>query len=146
MALYPRFCSIDQRLRPTIGKYLAYGGIPICVAAFVLSYVSGVFFLRIFRVPVISPLLLVLAIYSGLFVYNRIWDKLITACEGAKIVGWAIAFGTFAFLLVMVLLTPYLGGMLAIATGMVSNEIVYGVLLLSWFNFRRRASGTKTMK
>jgi O-antigen/teichoic acid export membrane protein len=136
MALYPRFCSIDQRLRPSVGKYLAYGGIPICVLAFVLSYVSGVFFLQIFRVPVIFPLLLVLAIYSGLFVYNRIWDKLITACEGAKIVGWAIAFGTLSFLWVMVLLTPYLGGMLAIATGMVSNEIVYGVLLLSWFKLR----------
>ena len=136
MALYPRFCSIDQRLRPRIGRYLAYGGIPICVAAFVLSYISGVFFLHIFRVPVIFPLLLVLATYSGLFVYNRIWDKLITACEGARMVGWSIAFGTLAFLLVMVLLTPYLGGMLAIATGMVSNEIVYGVLLLSWFKLR----------
>jgi O-antigen/teichoic acid export membrane protein len=145
MALYPRFCSIDQRLRPSIGKYLAYGGIPICVAAFVLSYVSGVFFLRIFRVPVIFPLLLVLAIYSGLFVYNRIWDKLITACEGAKMVGWAIAFGTLAFLSVMVLLTPYLGGMLAIATGMVSNEIVYGVLLLSWFKLRVAHREPKTI-
>jgi O-antigen/teichoic acid export membrane protein len=145
MALYPRFCSIDQRLRPTVGKYLAYGGIPICVAAFVLSYVSGVFFLQIFRVPVIFPLLLVLAIYSGLFVYNRIWDKLITACEGAKMVGWAIAFGTLVFLSVMVLLTPYLGGMLAIATGMVSNEIVYGVLLLSWFKLRVAHREPKTI-
>jgi O-antigen/teichoic acid export membrane protein len=145
MALYPRFCSIDQRLRPSIGKYLAYGGIPICVAAFVLSYVSGVFFLNIFRVPVIFPLLLVLAIYSGLFVYNRIWDKLITACEGAKMVGWAIAFGTLAFLSVMVLLTPYLGGMLAIATGMVANEIVYGVLLLSWFKLRVAHREPKTI-
>jgi O-antigen/teichoic acid export membrane protein len=145
MALYPRFCSIDQRLRPSVGKYLAYGGIPICVLAFFLSYVSGVFFLQVFRVPVIFPLLLVLAIYSGLFVYNRIWDKLITACEGAKIVGWAIAFGTLAFLSVMVLLTPYLGGMLAIATGMVSNEIVYGVLLLSWFKLHVAHREPKTI-
>jgi hypothetical protein len=104
-----------------------------------------VFFLQIFRVPVIFPLLLVLAIYSGLFVYNRIWDKLITACEGAKMVGWAIALGTLAFLLVMVLLTPYLGGMLAIATGMVSNEIVYGVLLLSWFKLRAAHREPKTI-
>jgi O-antigen/teichoic acid export membrane protein len=134
MALYPRFCSIDRKLRPNIGKYLAYGGIPICISTFVLSYASAaLIFLPIFGVPLILPLLLVLAIYSGLFVYNRIWDKLVTACEGAKMVGWGIAFGTLTFLLVMVVLTPYLGGMLAIATGMVSNEIVYGALLLSWF-------------
>jgi hypothetical protein len=136
MALYPRFCSVEQSLRPSVGRYLAYGGIPICIAAFVLSFISGVFFLQIFRVPLIFPLLLVLAIYSGLFVYNRIWDKLVTACEGAKMVGWGIAFGTLTFLSVMLVLTPYVGGMLAIATGMVANEIVYGVLLLSWFKRR----------
>ena len=50
------------------------------------------------------------------FFYNRIWDKLVTACEGAKIVGWGIVFATVAFLLVMVTITPILGGMLAIAT------------------------------
>jgi O-antigen/teichoic acid export membrane protein len=136
MALYPRFCSIDWRLRPGVGRYLAYLGIPICFAAFLLSYVSGVFFLQIFRVALIPPLLLILAIYSGLFVYNRIWDKLVTACEGAKMVGWGIVFGTLTFLSVMVVLTPFWGPMLAIATGMVSNEIVYGVLLLSWFRLR----------
>ena len=136
MALYPRFCSIDWRLRPRVGRYLTYLGIPIILAGFLLSYISGVFFLRIFRVPLILPLLLVLAIYSGLFVYNRIWDKLVIACEGAKMVGWGIAFGTLTFLSVMVALTPFLGPMLAIATGMVSNEILYGVLLLSWFKLR----------
>ena len=136
MALYPRFCSIDWRLRPGVGRYLAYLGIPICFAAFLLSYVSGVFFLQIFRVALIPPLLLILAIYSGLFVYNRIWDKLVTACEGAKMVGWGIVFGTLTFLSVMVVLTPFWGPMLAIASGMVSNEIVYGVLLLSWFRLR----------
>jgi hypothetical protein len=36
----------------------------------------------------------------------------------------------------MVSLTPILGGMLAIATGMVSNEITYSVVLLSWFKLR----------
>ena len=77
-----------------------------------------------------------LAIYSGLFVYNRIWDKLVTACEGAKIVGWGIVFATLAFFRSMVTLTPIIGGMLAIATGMVSNEITYGALLLSWFKLR----------
>ena len=136
MALYPRFCSIDWRLRPGVGRYLAYLGIPICVVAFLLSYVSGVFFLQIFRVVLIPPLLLILAIYSGLFVYNRIWDKLVTACEGAKMVGWGIVFGTLTFLSVMVVLTPFWGPMLAIAAGMVANEIVYGVLLLSWFKLR----------
>ena len=136
MALYPRFCSIDRKLRPGVGRYLAYFGIPIFFAGFLLSYVSGIFFLRIFRVTLIPSLLLVLAVYSGLFVYNRIWDKLVTACEGAKMVGWGIVFGTFAFLSVMVVLTPFLGGMLAIATAMVSSEIVYGVLLLSWFKLR----------
>jgi O-antigen/teichoic acid export membrane protein len=136
MALYPRFCSVDRKLRPSVGRYLAYLGIPICFAAFLLSYVSGVFFLQIFRVPLILPLLLVLAVYSGLFVYNRIWDKLVTACEGAKMVGWGIVFGTLTFLSVMVVLTPFWGPMLAIATGMVANEIVYGVLLLSWFKLR----------
>jgi O-antigen/teichoic acid export membrane protein len=136
MALYPRFCSIDRELRPGVGRYLAYFGIPICFAGFLLSYVSGIFFLQIFRVALIPSLLLVLAVYSGLFVYNRIWDKLVTACEGAKMVGWGIVFGTFAFLSVMVVLTPFLGGMLAIATAMVSSEIVYGVLLLSWFKLR----------
>jgi O-antigen/teichoic acid export membrane protein len=136
MALYPRFCSIDPSLRPSVGRYLAYGGIPICIAAFVLSFISGWFFLQIFRVPLIPPLLLILAIYSGLFVYNRIWDKLVTACEGAKMVGWGIAFGTLTFLSVMLVLTPYVGPMLAIAAGMVANEIVYCVLLLSWFKLR----------
>jgi O-antigen/teichoic acid export membrane protein len=136
MALFPRFCAFDQKLRPRVGTYLAYFGVPICLAAFLLSFLSGVFFLQIFKVALILPLLFVLAAYSGLFVYNRIWDKLITACEGAKIVGWGIVFGTFAFLFVMVVLTPYLGGMLAIATGMVSNEVVYAVLLLSWFRLR----------
>ena len=146
MALYPRFCSIDQSLRPRVGRYLAYGGIPIFIAAFVLSFISGWFFLQIFRVSLILPLLLVLAIYSGLFVYNRIWDKLVTACEGAKMVGWGIAFGTLTFLSVMLLLTPYVGGMLAIATGMVANEIVYAVLLLSWFKLRVATSGTTNYK
>jgi O-antigen/teichoic acid export membrane protein len=137
MALYPRFCSIDQSLRPRVGRYLAYGGIPICIAAFVLSFISGMVFLRFFGLQLEFPfLLLVLAIYSGLFVYNRIWDKLVTACEGAKMVGWGIAFGTLTFLSVMLVLTPYVGGMLAIATGMVANEIVYAVLLLSWFKLR----------
>jgi len=136
MALYPRFCSIDQSLRPTVGRYLAYGGIPIFTAAFVVSLISGWIFLKIFRVALILPLLLVLATYAGLFVYNRIWDKLVTACEGAKIVGWGIAFGTLTFLSVMFALTPYIGGMLAIATGMVANEIVYTILLLSWFKLR----------
>jgi hypothetical protein len=70
------------------------------------------------------------------FFYNRIWDKLVTACEGAKIVGWGIVFATVAFILVMVTLTPILGGMLAIATGMVSNEITYSAVLLSWFKLR----------
>ena len=88
MALYPRFCSLDWSLRPRVGGYLAYFGVPICLAGFLLPYVSGVVFLRIFRVQEIRPLLLVLAAYSGLFVYYRIWDKLVTACEGAKIVGW----------------------------------------------------------
>jgi O-antigen/teichoic acid export membrane protein len=136
MALFPRFCSVDAKLRPRVGRYLAYFGIPICLASFLLSYLSGVFFLQIFKVALIPPLLLVLAAYAGLFVYNRIWDKLVTACEGAKIVGWSIVVGTFAFLFVMVVLTPYLGGMLAIATGMVSNEVVYAALLLGWFKLR----------
>jgi hypothetical protein len=146
MALYPRFCSIDQSLRPTVGRYLTYSGIPIFVAAFVLSLISGWFFLQIFRVPLILPLLLVLATYSGLFVYNRIWDKLVTACEGAKIVGWGIAFGTLTFLSIMFALTPYVGGMLAIATGMVANEIVYAILLLSWFKLRVTDIGHKNYK
>jgi O-antigen/teichoic acid export membrane protein len=145
MALYPRFCSIDQSLRPTVGRYLTYGGIPIFIAAFVLSFISGWFFLQIFKVSLILPLLLVLAIYSGLFVYNRIWDKLVTACEGAKIVGWGIAFGTLTFLSVMFILTPYFGGMLAIATGMVANEIVYSVLLLSWFKLRVADTGNQKL-
>jgi O-antigen/teichoic acid export membrane protein len=136
MALFPRFCSIDAKLRPKVGKYLAYFGVPICLAAFLLSYLSGVFFLQIFKVALILPLLLVLAAYSGLFVYNRIWDKLATACDGAKIVGWGVVVGTLTFLIVMVVLTPYVGGMLAIATGMVSNEIVYATLLLGWFKRR----------
>lgn len=136
MALYPRFCSLDWGLRPRVRKYLAYFGVPICLAGFLLSYVSGVVFLRIFRVQEIRPLLLVLAAYAGLFFYNRIWDKLVTACEGAKIVGWGIVFATVAFILVMVTLTPILGGMLAIATGMVSNEITYSAVLLSWFKLR----------
>jgi hypothetical protein len=46
----------------------------------------------------------------------------------------------------MLLLTPYVGGMLAIATGMVANEIVYAVLLLSWFKLRVATSGTKNYK
>ena len=58
MVLYPRFCSLD------------------------------VVFCAFFKIQEIRPLLLVLAAYSGLFVYYRIWDKLVTACEGAKIVGW----------------------------------------------------------
>jgi O-antigen/teichoic acid export membrane protein len=146
MALYPRFCSIDHNLRPTVGRYLAYGGIPIFIAAFVLSLASGWFFLQIFRVPLILPLLLVLATYSGLFVYNRIWDKLVTACEGAKIVGWGIAFGTLTFLSIMFALTPYVGGMLAIAAGMVANEIIYAILLLSWFKFNVTNIGHKNYK
>jgi hypothetical protein len=36
----------------------------------------------------------------------------------------------------MIVLTPYLGGMLAIATGMVSNEVVYAAMLLVWFKQR----------
>lgn len=136
MALFPRFCSVDRELRPRVGRYLAYFGVLICLAAFLLSYLSGIFFLQIFKVALILPLLLVLAAYAGLFVYNRIWDKLVTACDGAKIVGWGIVFGTFTFLFVMVALTPYLGGMLAIATGMASNEVVYAILLLSWFKIR----------
>ncbi len=136
MALFPRFCSVDAKLRPRVGRYLGYFGVPICLAAFLLSYLSGVFFLQIFKVALIRPLLLVLAAYAGLFVYNRIWDKLVTACEGAKIVGWGIVVGTFTFLIVMVVLTPYLGGMLAIATGMVSNEVVYAAMLLVWFKQR----------
>ncbi|MGD0717053.1 MAG: hypothetical protein ABR979_03170 [Halobacteriota archaeon] len=62
---------------------------------------------------------------------------MVTAREGAKIVGWGIVFATVAFLLVMVTLTPILGGMLAIATGMVSNEITYSAVLLSWFQAAR---------
>jgi O-antigen/teichoic acid export membrane protein len=136
MALYPRFCSLEWGFRPRVGRYLAYFGLPIILGGFLLSYVSGVLFLRIFRVQEIRPLLLMLAAYSGLFMYNRIWDKLITACEGAKIVGWGVVFGTATFLSVMVTLTPILGGMLAIASGMVSNEVVYGALLLIWFGLR----------
>jgi hypothetical protein len=67
MALYPRFCSLEWGLRPRVERYLAYFGVPICLAGFLLSYVNGVFFLRIFRVQEIRPLLLVLAAYSGLF-------------------------------------------------------------------------------
>ncbi|HYA32508.1 MAG TPA: oligosaccharide flippase family protein [Candidatus Bathyarchaeia archaeon] len=136
MALYPRFCALEWEFRRRVGRYLVYVSVPICVAGFLLSYISGVIFLRIFRVPEIQPLLLLLAAYSGLFVYNRIWDKLITACEGARIVGWGIVFATVAFLSVMVALTPILGGMLAIASGMIANEIIYSAVLLSWFRLR----------
>ena len=61
MALYPRFCSLDCGLRPWVGKYLAYFGVPICLAGFLLSYISGVVFLCICRVQEIRPLLLALA-------------------------------------------------------------------------------------
>jgi O-antigen/teichoic acid export membrane protein len=133
MALFPRFCSIEKSLRPRAGRYLAYLGVPSFIAMLLLSYISGVIFLHIFGIQVIWPLLLVLAIYSALFFYNRVWDKLVTACEGAKIVAWGVTLETITLLSVMVISTPSLGGMLAIATGMVSGEIVYGVVLLSWF-------------
>jgi hypothetical protein len=90
--------------------------------------------------------LFVLAVYSGIFVYNRIWDKLITACEGVKIVGWEIVFGPILFLVVMVAITPFLGGVLAIATGIVSSEVVYGTMLLSWFKLRITNTATKNYK
>jgi len=133
MALFPRFCSIEKNLRPRAGRYLAYLAVPSFIAVLPLSYISGVIFLHIFRIQVIWSLLLVLAIYSALFFYNRVWDKLVTACEGAKIVAWGVTLETITFLSVMVIATPSLGGMMAIATGMVSGEIVYGVVLLSWF-------------
>jgi hypothetical protein len=124
IALYPRFCSLDWSLRPRVGGYLAYFGVPTCLAGVLLSYVSGVVFLRIFPVQEIRPCCLCSQLIQGFF-YNRIWDKLVTACEGAKIVGWGIVFATVSFFSVMVSLAPILGGMLAIATGMVSNEITY---------------------
>ncbi len=54
------------RFAARVGRYLVYFGVPICLAGFLLSYVSDVVFLRIFRVQEIRPLLLVLAAYSGL--------------------------------------------------------------------------------
>ncbi len=140
MALYPRFCSIDKTARPRVGRYLILLGVPIVVSVLLLSYISGIIFLYVFNVPVIQSLLLLLAIYSALFFYNRVWDKLVTACEGAKIVAWGIVFGTITFLSIMLIFTPLLGGMQAIAVGMISNELIYGVVLLSWF--RRHASDT----
>ncbi|MGZ4916726.1 MAG: hypothetical protein ACXV45_08750, partial [Halobacteriota archaeon] len=144
MALYPRFCSIDKVSRPRVGRYLTFLGLPIIVSVLLLSYASGILFLYVFKVQVIQSLLFLLAVYSALFFYNRIWDKLVTACEGAKIVAWGIVFGTITFLSVMLILTPLVGGMQAIATGMISNELIYGIVLLSWF--RRHASGDKEPK
>lgn len=54
-----------------------------------------------------------------LCVYNGIWDKMVTTCEGAKIVGSGVVFATVAFLSAAITLTPILGRMPAIATGMV---------------------------
>ncbi|MDD1721513.1 MAG: oligosaccharide flippase family protein [Euryarchaeota archaeon] len=144
MALYPRFCSIDKASRPQVGRYLAFLGVPVVVSVLLLSYVSGIVFLYIFRVQVIQSLLLLLAVYSALFFYNRVWDKLVTACEGAKIVAWGVVLGTITFLLIMVMFTPLLGGMQAIAAGMISNELIYGIVLLSWF--KRHASGNQGPK
>ncbi|MGZ4901887.1 MAG: lipopolysaccharide biosynthesis protein [Halobacteriota archaeon] len=144
MALYPRFCSIDKVSRPRVGRYLTFLGLPIIVSVLLLSYASGILFLYVFKVQVIQSLLFLLAVYSALFFYNRIWDKLVTACEGAKIVAWGIVFGTITFLSVMLILTPLVGGMQAIAAGMISNELIYGVVLLSWF--KRHASGDKEPK
>lgn len=133
MAIFPTFCSIDRRSQRNIGRYLFYLGLPIIFAVMGLSYLTGLIFLRIFRVQVIQSLLLLLSIFSSIFLYNRIWDKLVTACEGAKIVAWGVLFGTIAFFSIMFLLTPLAGGMLAIASGMVSNEVVYSVVLILWF-------------
>ncbi len=144
MALYPRFCSIDKTSRPQVGKYLALLGLPIVASVLLLSYISGIIFLRIFQVQLIPSLLALLAVYSGLFFYNRVWDKLVTACEGAKIVAWGVVLGTIAFLSIMLVLTPLLGGMQAVAAGMISNELIYGIVLLSWF--KRHASDAQEPK
>ncbi|MGB8311727.1 MAG: oligosaccharide flippase family protein [Halobacteriota archaeon] len=133
MAVYPTFCSIDRRSQMRVGRYLLYLGPPIIFVVIGISYLAGLIFLHVFRVQVIASLLLLLSIFSSVFLYNRIWDKLVTACEGAKIVAWGVLFGTIAFLSVMLLLTPLIGGMMAIASGMISNEIVYSVVLLLWF-------------
>ncbi len=133
MAIYPTFCSIDRNSQMRVGRYLFYLGLPIIFAVMGLSYLSGLIFLHIFRVQVIESLLLLLSTFSSIFLYNRIWDKLVTACEGAKIVAWGVLFGTIAFFSIMFLLTPLVGGMLAIASGMVSNEVVYSVVLILWF-------------
>ncbi len=146
MALYPRFCSIDGASRSKVGRYLTLFGIPIVVSVLLLSYVSGVIFLYAFNVPVIQSLLLLLATYSALFLYNRVWDKLVTACEGARTVAWGVVLGAITFLAIMVLTTPLLGGMQAIAVGMISSELVYAAVLLRWF--RQHASespGPKTI-
>jgi O-antigen/teichoic acid export membrane protein len=133
MAIYPTFCSIDRNSQVKVGRYLFYLGPPTIFAVMGLSYLSGLFFLHIFRVQVIRSLLLLLSIFSSIFLYNRIWDKLVTACEGAKNVAWGVLFGTIAFFSIMFLLTPLIGGMLAIASGMISNEVVYSVVLILWF-------------
>ncbi len=133
MAIYPTFCSIERRSQLKVGRYLFYLGLPIIFAIMGLSYLTGLIFLGIFRVQVIQSLLLLLSIFSSIFLYNRIWDKLVTACEGAKIVAWGVLFGTIAFFSIMFLLTPLVGGMLAIASGMVSNEVIYSVVLILWF-------------
>jgi hypothetical protein len=44
---------------------------------------------------------------------------MVTTCEGAKIVGSGVVFATVAFLSAAITLTPILGRMPAIATGMV---------------------------
>ncbi len=146
MALYPRFCSVDKTARPQVGRYLTFLSVPIIVSVLLLSYVSGLIFLYVFRVQVIQPLLLLLAVYSAFFFYNRVWDKLVIACEGAKIVAWGVVFGTIAFLSIMVILTPAFGGMQAIAAGMVSNELIYGIILVGWFRRNVRSNqGPKTI-
>jgi hypothetical protein len=124
MASYPRFCSLDWDLRPKARRYLAYFRVLICLARFLLSYISDVVSFAFFRTRDSAIVTCARGSFRALSITESSTNWSLHVRAQKLLAGSSFRDSCFPFGHGNVY--PILGGMLAIAGRMISDEITYG--------------------